>query len=130
MADQAVWAPVATRGVLNVVIRNMRGTQLEADWLTELEQSSDASIRSVTLREHHDICCGAKGCRNHVATDGEHLRYVFSLISSAVQNAQKPGRRDWWYQLAALAEPDPTGDLRMQLGQLREALTISNAKLS
>lgn len=129
MPEQGIWAPVATRGVLNVVIRNMRGTEPDTDWLSELERSPDTPSSSQPVREHHDIRCGAQGCRNHVAADGERLRYLFTLISLAVHDTQPTGRREWWYQLAALASPDDKGSLWMTLDQLRQALTIGNATL-
>jgi hypothetical protein len=139
MDSQGVWVPVPVRGKLNVRITNLRGNSPDdlRGYLGVGDGHDAHALRTPigsnrqSLREHHEINCGTRQCRNKVAADNSHLQFLFALIPSAIRDAYTPARREWVYLLADLATADESrGTITLTMEGLKAALAYNNVKFT
>jgi hypothetical protein len=131
------WLPASVRGKHNVVVSTLRGTELD-DWWSVAVDDDDTSVPSELrrpkdappLREHHEICCSSKTCRNRIPTPKETLQWVFMVTTLALRESSKPDRQQWIYDLPRLVAAVDTNRrvVTYTFDGLRAALTYSKAK--
>ncbi len=136
--EGAEWLPASVRGKTNVVVRTLRGNELD-DWWSVAVDEGDASgvplaMRrpkdAAPIREHHEIRCSSRTCRNRIPVPKDSLQWVFMVTTLALRQASKPDRQQWIYDIPRLVAAVDT-DRRVvtyTFDGLRAALTYSKAK--
>lgn len=121
--DQDHWVPMRKK---TTRITMLRGDSPDGFWDSRTP-TDQLGVGKGPLREHHEISCGASGCRNKVAADYDDLGEVFSILATVNRPRSAP-LGEWRAAFADLAQrvdPDRS-DITLTLDSLRLALRLRN----